>query len=186
MRTLALRLDSGTATLYRHVAGRTELIAHVVDRVFGEVRLDAVALPSMSWQESCRAVAGAMDEALRKHGNVTPLLVGLIPMGPNAMEIRERCLAVLLDNGFGARMAARSWATLAHYVLGFAIQRHARDAAREIDPGRVSDDFRGLPASEFPATVAVAHELPVPLEVEFAFGLDLIINGLSQVHSAHP
>ena len=31
MRTLAQRLNPGTATLYRHFANRSELIAHVVD-----------------------------------------------------------------------------------------------------------------------------------------------------------
>src|SRR2546430_1768414 len=35
MRSLAQALDSGTATLYRHFANRAELIAQVVDRVFG-------------------------------------------------------------------------------------------------------------------------------------------------------
>jgi hypothetical protein len=30
---------------------------------------------------------------------------------------------------------------------------------------------------EFPATLAVADSLPVPLEDEFTFGLDLIVNG---------
>ena len=32
----------------------------------------------------------------------------------------------------------------------------------------------------FPATVAVAEHIPVPLDDEFAFGLELIIDGLTQ------
>ena len=34
----------------------------------------------------------------------------------------------------------------------------------------------------FPAILAVADTLPVPLEVEFAFGLGLVIKGLDQLH----
>src|SRR5689334_21438086 len=37
MRTLAQRLESGTATLYRHFGSRAQLVAHVVDAVLGEV-----------------------------------------------------------------------------------------------------------------------------------------------------
>ena len=45
MRSLAQRLESGTATLYRHFANRSELVAMVVDRMLGEVDLDARRLP---------------------------------------------------------------------------------------------------------------------------------------------
>ena len=57
MRTLAQRLDSGTATLYRHFAGRADLIAQVVDLVFGSVEIDAAKLSVMPWQEACKTAA---------------------------------------------------------------------------------------------------------------------------------
>jgi hypothetical protein len=34
----------------------------------------------------------------------------------------------------------------------------------------------------FPATVAASASLPVPLEDEFAFGLELIVEGLASLH----
>jgi TetR/AcrR family tetracycline transcriptional repressor len=37
-----------------------------------------------------------------------------------------------------------------------------------------------------PATVSVADRLPVPLDDEFAFGLELIIDGLTHVLQRHP
>src|ERR671931_603068 len=37
MRLLAERLDTSTATLYRHVAGKEELMVYVVDRLFAEL-----------------------------------------------------------------------------------------------------------------------------------------------------
>jgi hypothetical protein len=39
---------------------------------------------------------------------------------------------------------------------------------------------------QFPATVKVADSLPVPLEDEFAFGLELIIDGLTQALARQP
>jgi AcrR family transcriptional regulator len=181
MRTLAQRLESGTATLYRHFANRATLIGHVVDRVFGEVELDPRALAAMGWDEACRTVAQAMFDALGRHRNVAPLLIEQTPTGPNAMVLRERCLAVLLDGGFPSSVAARAYATLARYVLGFAVQ--LAGAGNEAEDERVSTYFHGLSPAEFPATLAVADSLPVPIEDEFTFGLELIIDGLRRLRA---
>ena len=122
MRTLAHRLNSGTATLYRHFAGRADLVAHVVDRVFGAIELDVAKFSTMSWQEACKSACHSMFDGLRRHRNVTTLLVESVPIGPNALAARERMIAFLLGNGFPPALAARSYATLARYILGFAVQ----------------------------------------------------------------
>jgi len=45
------------------------------------------------------------------------------------MAHREGVLALLLDNGFPPDPAARSYTTVARYVLGFAVQLTADNAA---------------------------------------------------------
>ena len=45
--------------------------------------------------------------------------------------------------------------------------------------------FHNLDPRQFPATVAVADSLPVPFEDEFAFGLDLIVEGLTHALHGH-
>jgi AcrR family transcriptional regulator len=177
MRTLAQRLDSGTATLYRHFANRAQLVASVVDHVFGEVRLDADQLADQNWQHSCHTVATAMFATLGQHPNVAPLLLEQTPLGPRAMAIREAGLAMFLANGFTPDLAARSWATLSRFVLGLAIQLTADNGSQAHD----SAAFHDVDPSRFPATLAAADALPVPLEDEFAFGLDLILRGLDQL-----
>lgn len=178
MRTLAQRLESSTATLYRHFANRAELATHVADRVFGEVDLDLEALASMGWEKACRTVAHSMFDVLGRHHKVAALLVSHAPIGPHALRLRERCLAVLLDSGFPPHTAARAYAALARFVLGFAIQLTGTTDASEEQ--RLAAVFRDLSATDFPATHAVAESLPVPLEEEFAFGLDLLVDGLRQ------
>jgi TetR/AcrR family transcriptional regulator, tetracycline repressor protein len=178
MRTLAQRLDSGTATLYRHFANRAELVARVVDHVFGEIRLDADQLAGLDWKHSCKTVATAMFAALAQHPHVVPLLLEQTPLGPNAMAIREAGLAMFLNNGFPPELAARSYATLSRYVLGFAIQLTADPDSQTTQD---SAAFHQVDPARFPATLAVADTLPVPLDVEFTFGLDLILNGLDQL-----
>jgi len=176
-----LILDSGTTTLYRHFANRAALIAHVVDRVYGEIEFADDALAEVSWQQACLTVAHNMFDALRRHRDIAPLLVQQVPIGPNAMAHREHAIAILLDNGFPPSLAARSYATLARYVLGFAIQLGDRSTAENLDDTELAAVFHDLDPASFPATVAVADSLPVALDDEFTFGLELIVNGLTQL-----
>ena len=173
MRRLAEALGSGTATLYRHFASREDLISQVVDQVFAEMHDDARSAGELRWQDVCRGLAHQMFAVLGRHPGAARLLVDAPPVGPNAMIQRERSLAVLLASGFAPRIAARTYATLARYVLGFAMQlTHDLDAAPP-------DAFRGLDQAAFPATFALAAALPVSLEEEFSFGLDLMLEGLA-------
>jgi AcrR family transcriptional regulator len=181
MRSLAQRLRSGTATLYRHFAGRSELVALMVDRMLGEADLRSVA--SLPWQQACISVAQSMFDALARHGNVAPLLIGHVPIGPNALAHRELVLSLLLDNGFAPAVAAHVYATLSRYVLGFAIQLSGSPTTKQ-DDDEISEKFRKLDPSRYPATVTVADELPVALQEEFAFGLQLIVVGLEGLHGS--
>ncbi|WP_409428657.1 TetR/AcrR family transcriptional regulator C-terminal domain-containing protein [Mycobacterium sp. SMC-11] len=177
MRSLAQRLESGTATLYRHFANRGEVIAHVVDRMFAKVEINAEDLAGMGWQRACQSFALATFEVLRRHRNVACLLAEQAPIGPQAMAHRERVLATLLDNGFSPKLAAQTYATLARYILGFAIQL----TSSESDDAQLAKHFHALDPESFPATRTVADHLPVPLEQEFMLGLELILDGLAKV-----
>jgi len=184
MRTLAQRLGSGTATLYRHFENRAALVAHVIDHVFGEIEIDARDLAALGWREACRTLARSMFDVLSRHRGVAQLLLEFLPSGPNAMAQRERSIALLLDNGFPIELAARAYATLARYVLGFAIQLGDQNGSRDEDLPQ-ADIFRSLDKSRFPATFAVAAALPVPLEEEFSFGLELMIAGLGELQKTN-
>ncbi|NUR94165.1 MAG: TetR/AcrR family transcriptional regulator [Kribbellaceae bacterium] len=176
LRALAQRLESSTATLYRHFDGRADLLAQVVDRIFGEIDVDPEQ--AATWQDACAALATAMFEVLRRHRNAAPLVGEHVPVGPNALLHRERALALLLAAGFSPALAARAYATLARHVLGFAMQLNQNAAAQRREDTDVSAQLHRLAPDKFPATVAVADALPVTLEDEFDFGLRLIITGL--------
>ena len=187
MRLLADRLGSGTATLYRHLAGKDELMAYVVDRILGEldIETDVNTLSGTSWQDAIARGASAFYEVLKSHPNALPLLVSQVPVGPNALIHRERSLAVLLACGFAPDLAARAYTAVAHYVVGFALQQHAPEAPRREDAARLRDFYRALDAEIYPATVAAADELTsVPLNEEFSFGLKLVLDGVERARTA--
>jgi hypothetical protein len=72
---------------------------------------------------------------------------------------------------------ALAYATLARFIVGFAIQQAGSESPDDASLARV---FRDLDPRTFPATVAVADHIPVPLDDEFGFGLELIVDGLTQ------
>lgn len=179
MRTLAQQLGCSTATLYRHFPNRSALIIDVVDLVMAEVDLDTEDL-STTWQNACRRLARATFDALSRHRNVAPLLAEHPPIGPHAMALREHWIAVLLRNGFPPALAAESSVLLARYTLGFATQLVAPKAT----DAQIAVALRGADPAMFPATAkAWYHRQPTTLEDEFAFGLDLILRGLTQLRA---
>jgi AcrR family transcriptional regulator len=187
MRMLADRLSSGTATLYRHIESKEEIFVYLVDRVLGEVDVDDQALAKMPWQKACTLVATAFYHVLSGHPNVVPLLAAQIPLGPNGRKNRERLVGILLAGGFSAEMAACAYATMAHYVVGFAIQQHAAGTAIAQHHDELRDAFFALDVAEYPATVRVARELAaISFDEQFFFGFELIITGLERRRVAQP
>jgi AcrR family transcriptional regulator len=178
MRTLAQRLGSGTATLYRHFTGRNDLIAQVVDTIVGEIEIDSDEMAALPWQQACQTVAHAMFDTFRRHPNVAAHMVEHVPVGLHLLALREQALAHMLDAGFTPPLALRAWATLARYVLAFGTQITAADA----EP---PSNWAGIDITALPATMAVAEHFPIPLDTEFTFGLELLISGLEQHLGPH-
>lgn len=176
MRALAQRLDSGTATLYRHFSGRPELIAHVVDAVVGEAHVDDADLHGHDWREDCETILRRMFDVLCRHPRVAHFMVGNVPLrGPNMVALREQALGLFLKSGFTGPQAVLAWSTLARYVLGFAVQLTSPDEDESTAQVWTSTDL-----GEYPATRAVDDVSPVSLDSEFAFGLELLIEGLNR------
>lgn len=179
MRLLAQRLGSGTATLYRHFAGKDEIMAYVVDRIIGE--LDAeIGQPALGveWRQATERWACGLHEVLMHHPNALPLFASQVPVGPNALAKREQSLSLLLAGGFDRDLSARVYTAIAHYVVGFTLQQHGSQLSGEDDSMSLRGYFQSLDPRTYPATVAAANELTgVRLQDEFQFGLQLILDG---------
>jgi AcrR family transcriptional regulator len=176
MRSLATHLGSSTATLYRHVNSKDEILVLIADRILSQTNLEGVALDT--WQHACRAAARALYTTLTEHPNAIPLFVKQVPIGPGALAARERGIAVLLAAQCPPLLAARGYTALAHFVVGFAIQQHVDETAEPELVSRLRDYYRSLDSRTYPATTTVAEVLPgATIDEEFEFGLSLIIDG---------
>nr|WSX49223.1 TetR/AcrR family transcriptional regulator [Streptomyces sp. NBC_00974] len=210
LRMLADALGSGTATLYRHFAGKDEIMAYVVDRVLGEADLTDLSgaadleagagsgldagrdagsgpggpRPGATWQGTLTATAHRLYATLRRHPDVLPLLMAQVPVGPHGLAQRERVLGALLGHGLPVGLAARAFTAVGHYVIGFAAQQHGHGAAPDNGP-QLAAFYGRLDPAAYPALAEAAPALTsVPVDEEFRFGLALLVHGLEQLHPA--
>ncbi|MEU0948099.1 TetR/AcrR family transcriptional regulator C-terminal domain-containing protein [Streptomyces canus] len=98
-----------------------------------------------------------MLRALGRHGNAARLPAEQIPLGPHAMALRERCVAVLLKPGFEASLATRANVTPARCVCGLAIQLNHENGGG----GRRNEEsvaaLRGVDPAQCPAVHSFAR-----------------------------
>jgi AcrR family transcriptional regulator len=182
MRNLARELGVVPMALYKHVAGKDELLDGMVDLVFGEIEFAS----GSGWRAAMRARAVSMREALRRH----PWAVGRMESGtPGPANLRHHnaVMACLRSEaGFGFRLAVHAYSLMDSYIYGFALQEKSLAGDIPAEAGRRRDVVTARhPASarEYPYLMEVAAELAAGYDYgqEFEFGLDLILGSIEQL-----
>jgi AcrR family transcriptional regulator len=161
VRRLADDLGTGSASLYRHVASRDELIVLMVDHVIGEVVLPADDLPGRARVE---LLAHELRRVLLDHAQLLPALTASPLLGPNALRGSEVGLNSVLAAGYEPDVAVPAVLALIDFVLG-TVYFDTSSAGRNLG----SDRHPTGPA----VTVPMGDEV-------FAFGLETFLAGLEQ------
>jgi TetR/AcrR family transcriptional regulator, tetracycline repressor protein len=186
MRRIAEELDTGAASLYWHVGSKDGLLDLILERVIGE---QEVPDPDPErWQEQLKEVARAMRATILRHRDIVRISIGRVPMGPNALRLSERVLAILRSGGVPDQLAV-----LGHHLLISAINGFTMDETGEggepppdqppmEEMGRMVRDYiASLPADRFPNMVALAeHYAIVDQDLRFELLLDLFVEGLAR------
>jgi len=189
MRNLATELGTGTTTLYRHVAGKDEVLVLVADAVLEETHA-LHPLDGMGWRQVIAELAHAMRAALTAHPNVAPVFATAVPVGPNSLRGRDLTLGMLRERGFDANLAADVYTALAHQVLASVLQEPMNDfRAGGLGTSKnltLRDFYRSLPPGQYPHLVELADELTSrTAEEEFEFGLECLLDGVEmRLHKA--
>lgn len=215
LRSLAKRLHSSTATLYRHFASKEVLLSAVGELVLGEVSEalsrqpgggtdgtesgDAPRSDSLSgiagdstddrWRKDLVTAADALYRVFEAHPHMVAVLGDGIALGPNALVLREHVLAGLISGGFTPQIASKAFTSVMHYTIGFSAQLGRPDPSSGDSGRELQEFFAKLDPVVFPAVTASAAFLPVVLRDEFHFGLTCIISGLEPLRrreGAHP
>ncbi len=182
MRALAQRLGVVPMALYKHVANKEELLDRMVDVVFSEIELPP---GNVDWRSAMRRRAISTRAALRRHSWAIGMMESRHP-GPANLRNHDAVMGCLGRAGFSFEMAIHAYSTQDAYIYGFALQ--------ERDTAFVSADSAGEAAQrraamigaleDYPYLAEIASELPASgydNAAEFAWGLDLILDGLDRL-----
>jgi AcrR family transcriptional regulator len=185
MRALAQELGVVPMALYKHVANKDELLDGMVDIVFGEIELPPAEL---DWRSAMRSRALSTREALRRHSWAIGMMESRRP-GPANLRNHNAVMGCLREAGFSFEQAIHAYSLQDAYIYGFALQ--------ERDTGFETPDSAGEAAQRRTASVGALEEYPHLVEivtklpesgydnaVEFAWGLDLILDGLERLRHA--
>jgi AcrR family transcriptional regulator len=190
MSRVAADLGAATMSLYRYVAAKDELLALMVDSIYGP---PPPRVPGESWREGLSRWAWVQHLAFRRHPWVVHVPLKEPPTTPNQIAWLEAGLACLTGTGLAESVKLsvillvssflRSEATLVNEINA-GIQ-----AAGSTSPQTMAAYGRLLAKlttpEEFPALHAVikagVFDRPDDQDAEFIFGLDRLMDGISTV-----
>lgn len=180
MRALGRQLGREAMSLYNHVADKDDLLDGIVDLVSAEI-----ALPDggTDWREAMRARARSAREVFARHPWAPRLIDTRVSSGPARLRYLDAVLGTLRRAGFGVEPALRAFSVLDSYLYGF--NRKRLDVPADPGSAQSAEAFlRTFPAREYPhlaeAAAATAAGPGYDEEADFAFGLDLILDGLQR------
>jgi AcrR family transcriptional regulator len=180
MRRVAEELGTGAASLYWHVGSKDGLLDLVLDRVIGEV--DVPDPDPERWQEQVKELARAQRAVILRHRDLVRISLGRIPLGPNALELSERTLAILRAGGLSDELAVLGQQLLIATVNGFTLDETSPPEAGDWQQvgNEVRDYIGSLPGERFPNLQAVADQFTVTDRDEaFDLLLDIFVSGLA-------
>jgi AcrR family transcriptional regulator len=187
MRRLGQELGVEAMALYRHVRDKDALLDGMIETVVGEIARPA---PSPDWRASMRALALASRDVMLRHRWAPALLVSRPEIGPVTLGLVDAELGILAAGGFSIDQAHHALHVLGSRVFGFT-QDPFNDAAQTEQDAAQSASFARAIAPTYPhvAELALAASHGGALggcddDFEFAFSLDLILDGLERARTA--
>ncbi|MCP3998038.1 MAG: TetR/AcrR family transcriptional regulator [bacterium] len=181
IRKLAAALDVKPMTIYHHVPSKEKILDGMVDIVFEEI-----ALPpeDLDWQIAIRIRCASMREVLLRHWWAPPLMESRTSPGHKTLQHHDAVLGCF-RRGLSLQMTAHAIAFLDSYVYGFALEEANLPGGGGEEIAVAAEDLvAALPQDTYPHlfefTMDHALQPGYAFGNSFEFGLDLIINGLSQ------
>lgn len=178
MRRVARQLDAGAMSIYRHVAGREELLDLVLDALAAEIPGPPA---TGNWRVDACALARGVRAALLRRRDLTLLLTARLGQGPAALPALEHALEIFRSAGFPVRDAVRANHALGMYVAG-ACTWEAVGLGGSADPtersARAAAALAAIPPDAHPRLAEAARDLFAgTADDRFEYGLVALLDG---------
>lgn len=183
MRRLAESLGVTPMALYKHVADREELIDGMVDVVVAEI-VDAP--PTRGWQAAVRGRILSSRAAVLRHPWARDAIETRTSSSPIVLRHMDALIGMLRAGGFSQELVHNSMHALSTRMWGFT--RDVFPTPRLPAEPAERDAMLAHFSAEYPHIVAMASAVEsaggCDEEAEFAFALDLMLDGFERERRA--
>jgi AcrR family transcriptional regulator len=183
MRKLGHGVGVEAMSLYNHVRNKEDVLNGMVDFVFSEIDLPS---SGADWTTAMRQRAISARQALLRHPWAIGLMESRVQPGPATLRHHDSVLRNLREAGFTVELAAHAYSVLDSYIYGFTLNELSLPFDTSEGAAEVAGNiFREFLRGEYPylAEMATEHAMKPGYDYgdEFAFGLELILEGLKRV-----
>jgi AcrR family transcriptional regulator len=193
MRKLAQELGVEAMSLYHHVADKDKVLDGMVDVVVGEINArvaEIAAAADENWKSAVRHRILTAREVLLGHPWAPGVIESRTAMSPTVLRYYDSLLRLLRQGGLSVSLVHHAMHALGSRALGFTQElfdpKNDRDSRADL-----AAIIRGQLANEYPYITEIAviesgnHDKQSTLgwcddQVEFEFGLDLLLDGLER------
>ena len=174
MRRLGQELGVEAMSLYHHVANKDDVVQGVVDLLVGGIDAPAAAA---DWMAAIRDRAMAARAYFRRHPWATRLITSRQGVSPPMLRYLDWVVGVLRDGGFSPELVHSAMHLAGTRLLGF----NEEAFSEAIRPDEAKRLHALLGTGEYPAMAQAMTGMRHDDDREFAFGLDIILDGLERV-----
>jgi AcrR family transcriptional regulator len=184
MRKLAQGLGVDPMSLYNHVRDKDDLLDAMADAIVGEIEIPSAG---RDWKRSLRDVLLSARTSMLRHPWAAAVLETRVTPGPATMRHMDVVLGIVRGGGFSMDLAHHGLHVLGSRVFGFSQDLFDDKSEPVPDPDALQAISTQM-AAAYPniaeLALAVRHEGGLggcDDDVEFRFGIDLIIDGLERL-----
>jgi AcrR family transcriptional regulator len=182
MRKLGQELGVDAMAMYRHVRSKDDMLDGVVELIVGEFERPPA---DKDWKATLRQHAMAARRVMLRHPWARRVLEERGTSGPASLAHIEAVLATMLGAGFSMEVAHHALHVLDSRIFGFNQALFEDSGPADLSPEAEAAIVRALAGYPRISELAKAasHEGVLGRcddDVEFAFGLDLILDGLDR------
>ena len=182
MRRLADALGVTAMALYKHVANRDELIDGMLDRLVSAIDVPASGL---SWMEALRARIRSARAVMSAHAWAQTAIETRATASPTVLAYMDSLMGIMFEGGLSADLVHHAMHALSTRMWG--ITRDVLPTPSVPDDPVVRAQAMSQFAQSYPAIVRMATTAPhagaaCDDDAEFAFALDLLIDGFARLH----
>jgi AcrR family transcriptional regulator len=183
MRKLGQELGVDAMALYRHVRNKDDLLDGIVEVIVSQIERPQ---PTGGWKPTLREQAMAARRVMLRHPWARQVLEERGTGGPAALAHIESALATMREGGFSVELAHHALHVMSSRIFGFSQDLFEEGTATDPTREQAAAQLRML--APYPRVVELAQSVshegvlgPCDDDVEFAFGLDLILDGLDGI-----